>query len=175
MRKLTSCCTVLCLGLLLGCASNSHPADAKTGSRMISENADEILLPYREPTELNLSPEVRDSCSPLGVGTTRLVLPADGDDDDAVRTEPQLEGLAACLTTGPLAGYPVALLGTTAIPGRAPYPIDGSGRADRVRSLLGRLGVPFEQIITVPPVPEDALDRGSAWNYRVELGPAEST
>ena len=174
MRTLTCCCAALAVALMHGCASNSHPGEPKSGAAVTSGPSDEIPLPeYRGPTELNLVPEVRDSCTPVGVGTTRVLLPADS--ADGAWNEPALEGLAFCLTTGPLAGYSVALVGMTDAPGRIPFPIEGSGRADRVRSLLGRLGVPFDRMITVPPAPQDALDRGSVWSYRVELAAADST
>jgi hypothetical protein len=171
MRKPKS--LVFGVGLMIattGCASKSHSTDANAAvSRGEAVPVIDAEFPHdhRHPTELNVTPPVREACSPMGVGAERIELT--GHDEDAPLNEPFLDALGACLTAGPLTGYDLALVGTTSAPGRHRFPLEGSGRADRVRSLLGRLGVPFDQMVTLQAVPEDALDRGSVWSRRVEL------
>jgi hypothetical protein len=103
-------------------------------------------LPYRWepqlPTELHLAPEFQSACSPVVALPPSIVL----DEKDEVLTA--LEPIASCLTLGPRSHQRLHLVGSSELPGRWAAPIDGSGRADRLRSSLHLLGVPFEQMVT---------------------------
>jgi hypothetical protein len=75
-----------------------------------------------------------------------------------------LEPIADCLTVGPLTRESLYLAGETELPGALSAPVDGAGRADRLRSALTLLGVPFERLAT------HAID-----SDHVEVGVAPST
>lgn len=107
--------------------------------------ADELQYdwdPQLLPTELHLAPEFRSACAPVVALPPSLVL----DETDEVLDA--LEPIASCLTLGPLARERLHLLGSSELPGRWEAPVQGSGRADQLRSSLSLLGVPFEDLVT---------------------------
>jgi hypothetical protein len=162
LRRIWPAPTLAAIILSLGaCASRPVTSvSAQTHAAPAAELADdELKYDWGEqllPTELHLAPEFRSACASVVALPPSLLL----DEKDEVLDA--LEPIASCLTLGPVAHDRVHLLGSSELPGRWLAPVDGSGRADRLRSGLSLLGVPFEHIVT------HDVDNGSA----VELGVA---
>lgn len=160
LRRIWPAPTLAAIVLSLGaCASRpvtSASAQTRTVPAAMAES-DELHYDWEPqwlPTELHLAPEFRSACAPVVTLPPSLLL----DETDEVLDA--LEPIASCLTLGPLDHERLYLLGSTELPGRWVAPIDGSGRADRLRSTLSLLGVPFEDIVTYD------VDNGN----HVELG-----
>jgi hypothetical protein len=159
LRRIWPAPTLAAIALLGACASRpvtSASAQTRTVPAAMADG-DELHYDWKPqlvPTELHLAPEFRAACSPVVALPPSLLL----DEKDEVLDA--LEPIASCLTLGPLDHERLYLLGSTELPGRWDAPIDGSGRADRLRSTLSLLGVPFEDIVT------HDLDNGN----HVELG-----
>jgi hypothetical protein len=98
-----------------------------------------------EPIELSIHDDVRKACSEFALPPEPYVFgssPASDADAQA------LEGLAACLSQGPLRADEVELIGRTELPGRVQHESESPAAADVVRALLHRLGVPFPRLVT---------------------------
>jgi hypothetical protein len=88
---------------------------------------------------------VREQCSGFALPPEPYAFEASAGTD---RDLWMVEGLAHCLAEGPMAGYSIELMGTSELPGRLVFPVEGAGAADAVRSLLARLGLPFASMST---------------------------
>ncbi len=118
----------------------------------------------KESVELSVRDDVRQQCEGHNLPPEPFVLERFSSAQDLT----MLEGLAHCLSEGPLSGVPIELLGASELPGAVDGPADASGSADLVRSLLVRLGVPMKLIQT-----HDLGDTGGAHDApRVVLGVA---
>jgi hypothetical protein len=106
------------------------------------------------PTELELSPELRAACRPFVELPRSIVV------EESENVAEALEPLASCLTKGPFARRSIHLAGQTELPGSFPAPVQGSGRADQLRSSLALLGVPFRTLVTYPLPAEHLVEVG---------------
>ena len=97
-----------------------------------------------EPVEVSLTESVRQQCEGFGLPPQPTLLHAAKISDDGELA--QLEGLAACVTNGPLNGYELEIVGASELPGALEYPVESSGPADVLRAALARLGVPFRTL-----------------------------
>jgi hypothetical protein len=127
------------------------------------ESPNAINAPDIAPTELRLPSDIRDACQSVTPLPDSLALDNDLDGDPGA-----LEPLGDCLVQGPLSGYEVHLFGSTELPGVVAAPVEGEGRADRIRSALTLLGVPVERIVT-----HDA-DGGAVVIARLSANPRHS-
>lgn len=120
-----------------------------------------------EPIELSVREDVRELCRRFALPPEPYVFEtAAGSEADARA----LAGLAACFQRGPLAGRGLELIGPTALPGRREHASEAAAPADAARSLLNRLGVPFERLVTYD-VPLDPFT-GEHAAPRVVIAPA---
>jgi hypothetical protein len=110
-----------------------------------------------EPVEISVNGSLRKACSDFELPPEPALLRAPELSDYSALSE--LEGLAACMTSGPLRGYEIEIFGSSELPGKVLYPAESSGPADVVRAALGRLGVPFS-LMTVSDVDQNPM--GSA-------------
>jgi hypothetical protein len=148
LRRIWPAPTLAAIVLSLGACASRPVTSASAQTRTVPAamaGGDELHYdwePQLLPTELHLAPEFRSACAPVVALPPSLLL----DEKDQVLDA--LEPIASCLTLGPLAHQRLHLVGSSQLPGRWVAPIDGSGRADRLRSTLSLLGVPFGDIVT---------------------------
>lgn len=171
LRRIWPAPTLAALALSLGACASRSVADASAPTPTVSAitaapqrpSADDDARfdwdPRLLPTRLHLAPEFRSACAPVVALPPSLVLEEKDELVDA------LEPIASCLTLGPLARERLHLLGSSDLPGRWDAPVQGSGRADHLRSSLSLLGVPFEDLVTYD------VDNGQD----VELGIAQGS
>jgi hypothetical protein len=171
LRRIWPAPTLAAFALSLGACASRPVASASSSATTVSNMTAAPQTPSTPhdggydwdprllPTRLQLAPEFRSGCAPAVVLPPSLVLE---EKDEVVGA---LEPIAACLTVGPLAHERLHLLGSSELPGRWDAPVQGSGRADHLRSSLSLLGVPFEDLITYD------VDNGKD----VELGIAQGS
>ncbi len=134
-------------------------------------------------------PEVASQAPPRALASERIEFSVHGDvrqqcEGYALPPEPYsmsvsagdrnlaaLEGLARCITDGPLSGMAIELLGASALAGNVDAPEEGAGPADTVRSTLVELGVPTTTLRTHDLGDMSGSDHAAA---RVVLGVAAS-
>jgi hypothetical protein len=116
--------------------------DTTTATPAASWTSFEGAALLAEPIEVLVAESIGQQCEGFELPPQPTLLHAARITDDGELA--QLEGLAACVTSGPLNGYELELFGSSELPGKAEYPVESSGPADVVRAVLGRLGVPFE-------------------------------
>jgi hypothetical protein len=148
-----------------GASGQDLTAPAAAVAQPLPSSGNELELrcswnPRLLPTELHLAPEFRSACAPV------IALPPSLTLDEKDEVVDALEPIASCLTLGPLAHERLHLLGSSERPGRWDSPVEGSGRADQLRSTFSLLGVPFEDVVT-----HDA-DNGN--NVELGLAPGSS-
>ncbi len=110
-----------------------------------------------EPIEVSVAETIRQQCEGFELPPHPALLHAARMTSDGELA--QLEGVAACVVSGPLNGYELELFGSSELPGKVEYPVESSGPADVVRTALGRLGVPFD-VMTVSDLDQSPM--GSA-------------
>jgi len=146
---------ILALMAVAGC-SKDKPATAKTTP---AEAPAPVATPDKPAPDvandtpvspgIALSGDLAKLCNIKPTGTTRTNPQFDYDKDELTAEDRQvLDQLATCLTTGPLKGKPVSLIGRADPRGTEEYNLGlGSRRASSVSQYLGRLGVGEPQMV----------------------------
>jgi peptidoglycan-associated lipoprotein len=153
---------------MVACAHENKPPET------VSNPPNGNVAPQRQAQNRNavsMSDELRRACGIEDTGAAPKF------DFDSVQLSPtdrnELEQLAKCMTTGPLKGKSVDLVGRADPRGEAEYNMTlGATRADAVRHYLAQLGVAGSRIMTTSRGALDAQGHDEAsWavDRRVDL------
>jgi peptidoglycan-associated lipoprotein len=184
--KLMTCFAVL-VGFSAGCSSTSSSMPPRSPTTAAAEPAASPASPTRsEPTPA--APERNtEAITPTGVGVEpslaqacNVKLPEAFFEFDATKAEAPapktLDAIAACLTTGPLRGQSVRLVGHADPRGTDAYNAKlGLSRAESVAKYLEHHGIAADRIIVETHGAEHALDIPQAYPFdrRVDVERAE--
>jgi len=149
MRRMKTTTLILVLAAAVGC-SHDKPTVAKTTPDVApapeaqpNKPAPEVAKDTPVSPGLALSGDLATLCNIKASATTKTSPQFDYDKDELTTDDRAvLDQLATCLTTGPLKGKAVALIGRADPRGTEEYNLGlGSRRASSVGAYLGRLGV----------------------------------
>jgi peptidoglycan-associated lipoprotein len=132
----------LILGALTGCSHASSAPPPKTASDNVSVTSTPPMkvVPTHSDQQLNLSAEIRAKC---GIDDSDRAPKFDFDSSQLSGNDRDiLQQVAKCLTSGPLQGRSLELVGRADPRGEAEYNMNlGEARATSARAYLAALGV----------------------------------
>lgn len=140
------CCTLLCFG----CAEQSPPAKTALSTNRAQPPLAVSGVEHTDPKSpqrgvINISEDIRRAC---GIADSEAHFPFDSAKLDAAE-RPTLAKLAACFTSGALAGRDMQLVGHADPRGDSDYNmVLGGSRADTVKAFLTALGLTGGHIAT---------------------------
>jgi peptidoglycan-associated lipoprotein len=139
LTPLATGCLLALVATLAACGDKNMPAPKAPAPEVAAKPAP-APAPVARREGVNLSQEIRDAC---GIATVTEAPKFDYDSSAMSSTDrDQLNQLARCLTTGPLKGRPVQLVGRADPRGETEYNMTlGESRATTVRKYLNSLGV----------------------------------
>ena len=154
MRRMKTTIAILVLAAAVGCShdkpkvASPKPEPAKEADTLPEKPAPAVEKDTQVSPGLALSGDLATICNIKSTMTTKANPQFDYDKDE-LTTEDRavLDQLATCLTSGPLKGKPVSLIGRADPRGTEEYNLGlGSRRAASVSQYLGRLGVSEPQM-----------------------------
>jgi len=174
--------TVLALLTLAACANKASvaPPSSATGEQARTTSATAVAAtPKGNPNGVTVSDDIQKACN-IDFGNVDRAPKFDFDQANLDSSDRDvLRQVAQCLTTGPLKGQALRLVGRADPRGEEEYNMAlGSSRASSVRSYLSQLGVDSNKIATTSRGKLDATGSDdSSWRLdrRVDILLSSST
>ena len=162
---------IVASGLAAGCAHNTVPAESPVALTTSTTSLTSVSTPANKGVVI--SDDLRKACN-IDLNNERTA-PKFDFDNSAIRADDRsvLDQVARCVTTGPLKGRALHLVGRADPRGEAEYNmVLGSSRASSVASYLSGLGVPSTQMTETSRGKLDATgtdDTGWQLDRRVDV------
>ncbi len=134
--------------LALGCGGDKPPPKPPEQPVAQKEPPRTTSAPPKQELAVNVDDEIMKKCNLKVAAMPEESAKFDFDSDEVTPAERQvLEQVAKCLTTGPLKGRSVDLVGRADPRGEHEYNMSlGGRRARSVNNFLGQLGVPSDKM-----------------------------